>query len=129
MIVDASAVLAIVLGEDEGPDFLGRIIAYPRPKMSVINWMEVAIRVERQGVPDSIVAFDSLVEELGLALIPADQEQGLIARRAYRLYGKGSGHAAQLNLGDCFAYALAIRMGEPLLFKGADFAHTDVMRV
>lgn len=126
MIVDASAVLAIVLREAEGPEFLDRIIADPRPKISVINWMEVAIRVERQGVPDSAAAFDSLVEELGLALIPVDAEQGLIARRAYQLYGKGSGHPAQLNLGDCFAYALAVSSGEPLLFKGQDFAHTDV---
>ncbi|WP_439632892.1 type II toxin-antitoxin system VapC family toxin [Glycocaulis sp.] len=128
MIVDASAILAIVLREPEGPQFLDQIIAEPRPKMSVINWMEVAIRVERQGVPDSVVAFDSLVEELGLELIPANAEQGLIARQAYRLYGKGSGHPAQLNLGDCFAYALAASTGEPLLFKGGDFAHTDVMR-
>lgn len=128
MIVDASAILAIVLREPEGPDFLERIIADPHPKISVINWMEVAIRVERQGVPDSVAAFDSLMEELGLKLIPADAEQGLIARRAYRLYGKGSGHPAQLNLGDCFAYALAVSTGEPLIFKGKDFAHTDVMR-
>jgi ribonuclease VapC len=128
MIVDASAVLAIVLREAEGPDFLDQIIADPSPKMSVINWMEVAIRVERHGVPDSVAAFDSLVEELGLALIPIDAEHGAIARRAYRLYGKGSGHPAQLNLGDCFAYALATSTGEPLLFKGGDFAHTDVMR-
>lgn len=127
MIVDASAVLAIFLREAEGPEFLDRIIADPRPKISVINWMEVAIRVERQGVPDSVAAFDSLVEELGLALIPVDAGQGLIARRAYQLYGKGSGHPAQLNLGDCFAYALAISSGEALLFKGEDFGHTDVM--
>jgi ribonuclease VapC len=128
MIVDASAILAIFLREAEGPQFLDQIIADPRPKISVINWMEVAIRVERQGAPDAIAAFESLVEELGLVLVPADAEQGVIARRAYRLYGKGSSHPAQLNLGDCFAYALAISMGEPLLFKGADFAHTDVMR-
>ncbi len=128
MIVDASAILAIVLREAEGPLFLDRIVADPRPKISVINWMEIAIRVERQGVPDSVAAFDSLVEELGLALIPIDAEQGAIARRAYRQYGKGSGHPAQLNLGDCFAYALAVSTGEPLLFKGEDFAHTDVMR-
>lgn len=127
MIVDASAVLAILLREAEGPSFLDRIIADPAPKMSVINWMEVAIRVERQGVPDSVMAFDSLIEALGLALIPADAQQGLAARRAYRLYGKGSGHPARLNLGDCFAYALAVSSGEPLLFKGEDFARTDVM--
>jgi ribonuclease VapC len=126
MIVDASAVLAVLLREPEGPAFLARIMDDPEPKMSVINWMEVAIRVERQGVPESVTAFDSLIEELGVVLIPVDAQQALTARRAYRLYGKGSGHPAQLNLGDCFAYAAAVSSGEPLLFKGEDFARTDV---
>ena len=73
--------------------------------------------------------FDTVLADLQISTVPFTAEQALIARAAYRDYGKGSGHPAQLNLGDCFAYALAKDSGEPLLYKGDDFGHTDVRSV
>jgi len=70
--------------------------------------------------------FDALCERIGMVVIPFDEQQARIAREAYRDFGKGSGHPARLNFGDCLAYALAKAMDEPLLYKGSDFSHTDV---
>ena len=70
--------------------------------------------------------FDALCERIGMVVVPFDERQARIARDAYREFGKGSGHKARLNFGDCFAYALSRVTGEPLLYKGKDFQHTDV---
>jgi ribonuclease VapC len=126
MIVDASAILAILLKEAEGPAFLRKIAAHAAPRMSVVNWLEAAIRVDRKHSLIASGGFDDLIEAAGIEMVPADEEQARIARRAFLDYGKGSGHPARLNLGDAFAYALARQTGEPLLFKGDDFGHTDI---
>lgn len=95
--------------------------------MSVVNYLEVAIKIDRQ--PDPVVTrrFNELVDALGVELVAVTLEHASITREAYRDFGEESGHPAQLNFGDCFAYALAISAGEPLLFKGDDFTHTDVV--
>ncbi len=112
MILDTSALVAILRDEPEAAAFARAIAAAPVRRLSVVNWLEAAIVID--------------VREAGLLLEPVDAEQARIAREAYRDFGRGSGHPARLNFGDCFAYALAKARSEPLLFKGEDFGHTDV---
>ncbi len=124
MIVDSSALIAVVQGEPEGPSF-AELMLSERCRMSVANWLESAMVVDGR----SRTHQDEFVEILQLAdveLVDVTREQAMIARAAHRRFGRGSGSAARLNYGDCFAYALAISSGEPLLFKGDDFGHTDV---
>ncbi|MBF6238642.1 type II toxin-antitoxin system VapC family toxin [Nocardia otitidiscaviarum] len=126
MIIDASALLAIVLDEPECADFTHAILVAAEPMMSVVNHLEVVIKADRH--PDPVFArrTDQLVRRLRIELQPVSVEQAAIARSAYRDFGKGSGHPAQLNFGDCFAYALAVATDKPLLYKGNDFVHTDI---
>ena len=127
MIVDASALLAILLDEPEAESFLDAIRSARAPRMSTANWLEVAIRVDRVNRSDVSLAFDMLFKALGIALVAVDVEQAYAARAAFARFGKGR-HRAGLNFGDCFAYALAITHDQPLLYKGDDFPHTDVRR-
>ncbi|HJU27986.1 MAG TPA: type II toxin-antitoxin system VapC family toxin [Candidatus Binataceae bacterium] len=127
MIVDASAVLAI-LKQERGAAALSQAIEESSDcRMSVVNFVEAAIVLDRD--PDPVVGkrLDLFRERAVISLIPVDEAQARIAREAYRDFGKGSGHPAQLNFGDCFAYALARQTGEPLLFKGNDFSRTDLV--
>lgn len=94
--------------------------------MSVANFLEVAVVVDAARDPVASRRLDDLVAAAGVTLEPVTEAQVHVARAAYRDYGKGSGHRAQLNFGDCFAYALARSTGEPLLFKGDDFSATDL---
>jgi ribonuclease VapC len=94
--------------------------------MSAATFLEAAIVVDGSRDPILSREFDEFVAASGIAIEPVTERQARIAREAYRDFGKGSGHAAQLNFGDCFAYALAKDRMEPLLFKGGDFRHTDV---
>lgn len=94
--------------------------------MSAANFLEAAIVVDAKRRPVASRRLDDLLEELDVVIEPVTEEQARIARAAYRDYGRGSGHPARLNFGDCFAYALARATGEPLLFKGDDFIHTDI---
>ncbi|PXX68792.1 ribonuclease VapC [Nocardia tenerifensis] len=126
MIVDASALLAILQQEPERGSFIDALDAAKSRSMSVINHFEVAIRVDRSADPVIARRFEELMEEGDIELAPVSLEQAAIARAAYRDFGKGSGHKAQLNLGDCFAYALATVTKKPLLYKGNDFVHTDI---
>lgn len=126
MIVDASAVLAILLDEPEGPDFKFHLARTPGGHvMSPFNYLEAAIRVDRLPTKGKATELDPLIAALDIKIVPATAEQAKLAREAYRRYGKGN-HEARLNLGDCFAYALAKARDEKLLFKGDDFRHTDV---
>ena len=90
------------------------------------NFLEVAIFIDLSRSPNASRRFDDCLRAAAIAIEPETEEQARIGRDAYREFGKGSGHPAQLNFGDCFAYALARVTGEPLLFKGGDFGHTDV---
>lgn len=126
MIVDASAVLAVLYREPECADFIAALESADKPMMSIINHMEVAIKVDRDPDPVQSRTFDRFVREVGIELTPITEEHLTVARAAYRDFGKGSGHRARLNLGDCFAYALAAVTDRPLLYKGNDFVHTDI---
>jgi ribonuclease VapC len=128
VIVDSSAIIAILRGEPEADDFL-RAISSGGCRMSVGSYLEAAIVVDSAGDPTLSRYFDDLIEQSALQLEVVTSEQAYLARQAYRDYGRGSGHRAGLNFGDCFAYALARATHEPLLFKGDDFIHTDVRPV
>ena len=127
MIVDSSALLAIVKNEPERADFLAAL-SHGQVSMSVVNHVETAVVTDRQADPVLGRRFDALVDALRIDVAPVTVEQGVLARAAYRDFGRGSGHPARLNFGDCFAYALAIATDRPLLFKGDDFGHTEVRR-
>jgi ribonuclease VapC len=127
MIVDTSALVALLRGEDDAPRFARALAARGEPKrISAASFLETAIVID--GSRDAIASrrFDEVVAKSKLSIEPVTAEQAAIARAAYRDFGKGSGHPAQLNFGDCFAYALAKATDEPLLFKGEDFGFTDI---
>ncbi len=126
MIVDTSALIAVLVGERERAAFVDAILADEAPKISVANLLECSIVVDRLRDPALSRRLDDLVVALDLRVVPVSSNHAAIGRAAYRDYGKGSGHPAGLNFGDCFAYALAREAGEPLLFKGDDFVHTDL---
>jgi ribonuclease VapC len=123
VIVDASALLAILLGESDAVRMGEALQAEPVRRISVINLMEVAMRIE--AMPAQKLRLERLLAKVKLQIEPVTVEQFELAREAFRRFGKGR-HPAGLNLGDCFAYTLAKSFGEPLLFKGEDFAKTDV---
>ena len=125
MIVDSSALLAVILDEDDEPRYSAALIDAPVLRMSAANWVETAIVVDSYKSPSTAVRFEDLFDVLQLRVEAVTTEDAFRARAAYSDYGKGH-HAARLNYGDCFAYALAKRCGEPLLFKGGDFAQTDI---
>jgi ribonuclease VapC len=124
MIVDASALLAILLREPERPRFRELIALAAEPVISPMNFVEAAIRADALGEEERL-GLDRLLQISGIAIVQVTGEQAQLARDAYRKFGKGN-HPARLNLGDCFAYALAKARNEPLLFKGDDFRLTDV---
>ncbi|MBK1623152.1 type II toxin-antitoxin system VapC family toxin [Afifella marina] len=125
MIVDASALLAILFGEPEAEDFSSAIGSASARAISAVNYVEAGIRVDRTGSTRHANALDEIIDAFRLDIASVTSEQGILARQAYRFFGKGH-HPAGLNLGDCFAYALAKTRAEPLLFKGNDFIHTDI---
>jgi ribonuclease VapC len=127
MIVDTSAVIAILKEEQDAPRFLRAVAISTQPKrMSAANYLEAGIVVDANRNPLLSRRLDDLIVQTEIEVEAVTPQQADIARAAYRDFGKGSGHPARLNFGDCFAYALAKSMREPLLFKGDDFSHTDV---
>jgi ribonuclease VapC len=127
MVIDTSALIALLLGEPETEKFVVGIAAASRRLVSAPSYVETAIVIGARSGPQGRDALDRLVACLGIEVVPFAWDQAALAVTAYRLYGKGSGHPAQLNFGDCFSYALAKLQGEPLLFKGNDFLHTDLV--
>ena len=134
MIVDTSALIAILRFEAEAPEF-AKIIAsaaesaaesLAQPRISAVSYVEAGAVIDGSKDPIASRRFDELIEEAQIAIEPVTEAQARIARQAYRDFGKTSGHPAKLNFGDCFSYALAKSKGEPLLFKGQDFSRTDV---
>jgi ribonuclease VapC len=95
-------------------------------RVSAVNFVESAAVIDASRDPIATRRFDEFIQEASISIEPVTEIQARIARDAYRDFGKGSGHPAKLNFGDCFAYALAKTSGEPLLFKGNDFVHTDI---
>jgi ribonuclease VapC len=126
VIVDTSALVAIIDLEPDGPDFEQALQTSPVNRMSAGTYLETAIVLDRARDPLVSRRLAELIAVAAIVIEPVTESQARIARDAYRDFGKGSGHAAGLNFGDCFAYALAREMDEPLLFKGDDFGHTDI---
>jgi len=126
MILDTSAVLAILKDEPESSPFAEVIERIRVRRISAVTLFETSIVADRNENPALSQAVDEFMTLIQPIIEPVTEAQAWIARRAYREYGKGSGHPAQLNFGDCFSYALAKDRDEPLLFKGNDFIHTDV---
>ena len=125
MVIDSSALVSILFGEPEAPSFL-RALASSEPKlMSAVGHLESAIVVESRKGAIGAKAFASLVARAGIEVVAFDASQAEVALDAWRRYGRGR-HLAALNLGDCAAYALASVANQALLFKGQDFAKTDV---
>lgn len=125
MIVDTSAVMTILFGESDADRYDKAIAEAPRCRMSVVNFLEAAIVVESRSGAAAGHELDAFLEEAAIELAPVTPDHARAARRAWRRFGKGN-HAAGLNVGDCFAYALAEATGEPLLYKSRDFALTDI---
>jgi ribonuclease VapC len=127
VIIDTSALIAILRVEPDAEDHAAAIEAAAARRMSAANFLEAAVVMDSARDPVVSRRFDELVAVAELQIEQVTESQARIARDAYRDFGEGSGHAAGLNFGDCFAYALAKEKGEPLLFKGSDFIHTDIV--
>ncbi len=125
MIIDTSALLAVLLDEPDAKRFLRAIAEAPSCRMSVANFLETAMVVESRAGTVGGHELDLFLEKALIKLEPVTAVQAQAARRAWQRYGRGN-HPAGLNFGDCFAYALAEVTGDPLLFKGGDFTLTDV---
>ena len=128
MVLDTSAFLALLFNEPEADDVEIAIDADPVRLVSAASWLEAAIVVETRLGAAGSRELDLLMHQTGIDRVPVSSEQIDVARDGWRRFGRGR-HEAALNFGDCFAYALSVTSGEPLLFKGTDFAKTDVQRV
>lgn len=126
MIVDTSALIAILRAEEDAPQFAAVLSSSDRTAISAGTLLECSVVIQRIGEPSLEIELEMLMKRTQIGVVAFDEAQANIARQAYRDYGKGSGHPARLNFGDCFAYALAKSRAEPLLFKGGDFRRTDV---
>lgn len=127
MIVDTSAIIAILRDEPEARSFLEAMAAATSLRMSAGSWLELTVVTTRGGDAQIGEAADALLARFDVQIDAVTREIAAIANEGYRHYGRGTRHAADLNFGDCFAYALAKATGEPLLFKGNDFARTDIV--
>lgn len=126
MIVDSSAIVALIADEPEAPAIRRCLRSAAPSAMSAASYLETSIVLDGRRDPATSRRLDPLLEALGIEVVAVTPHQARIARSAYRDFGRGSGHPAHLNFGDCFSYALAIDVDQPLLFKGGDFVHTDV---
>lgn len=128
LIVDSSAIIAILEQAPEHGLFWSLLYEAPEKFISAVSYVEISSVLERRRGEAGKNAIDKLINTHHLQIHPVTVTQSIIARNAYRLYGRGSGHKANLNIGDVFSYALSKEMDAPLLFKGDDFIHTDVKR-
>jgi ribonuclease VapC len=126
MVIDTSALVSILRQESGAEDLLRRLTASGSRRISAASLLETAIVLEGKSGQRGAEQLDLFLARAQIEVEPVTAEQIGIARKAWRRYGKGSGHAAALNFGDCFSYGLAQSLGEELLYKGADFSHTDV---
>jgi ribonuclease VapC len=127
VIVDSSALVAIVRAEPDASRYAAALVSSVHTAMSAVNYVEAAVVVDSARDPVASRRFDELLRAAEIDVVAVTAEHATLARQAYRDFGRGSGSPARLNLGDCFAYALAAQRREPLLFKGEDFVHTDLV--
>ena len=126
MIVDTSALIAILKEEPESERFMTAMANGDALEMSAATYLESGIVADGNRNQLLSERLDAVIETFAIVIAPVTEAQARRARAAYRRFGKGSGHPAGLNFGDCFSYALAMEQGQPLLFKGEDFGQTDV---
>jgi ribonuclease VapC len=126
MIVDTSALVAILRDEEDAGPLARAVVDASVLRISAASMLEAAIVIDGGRNPIASRRFDDFVSESGLIVEPVTEAHFRVAREAYRDFGKGSGHPARLNFGNCFSYALARITGEALLFKGDDFQHTGI---
>ena len=126
VVVDSSVIVAILRDEPDASQLITRARSFRRAVISAATWLEAAMVCEGKEERGGGADFDRIVSTLKLEILPFSGSQAAIAREAFKRYGKGRGSGASLGLGDCFAYALAKDLGAPLLFKGSDFARTDI---
>src|SRR5262249_55928785 len=127
MIIDTSALIAILRDEPDARGFAVAIEAAAVRRISAATYVELGAVIDEARDAVASRRVDELISVGGIVIEPVTEDQARRARDAYRDFGKGSGHPAGLNFGDCFSYALATELGEPLLFKGTDFSRTDVI--
>jgi ribonuclease VapC len=126
MVVDTSAVVASLTAEPDADSYRAVLKGADECVMSALNVFECRVVLGARYGEAMLPSFELLIAKLPIRVVPFDADQAALAHRAYRRFGKGSGHRARLNLGDCAAYALARSLGRPLLFKGSDFSETDI---
>ena len=126
MIVDTSAIIAILTEEDDAAVYAQAIAGADVRRLSAASYLECGIVLDSQRDPIISRGLDELIQEAEFVVEPVTERQARLARQAYADFGKGSGHPAGLNFGDCLSYALALDLREPLLWKGNDFRHTGV---
>ena len=127
MIVDTSAIVAIWLGEPAASELSQLLLGEPHVSMSAATYVELCCVLDNRQAPQDNRRLDALLDAYGVQIVPFTPEQARLARAAYSDFGRGSGHPARLNFGDCLSYALAADTGDTLLFVGDDFTHTDVL--
>jgi ribonuclease VapC len=126
VIVDSSAIIAILKEDDDAAAYAQAIAGADARRLSAASYLECANVVDSQRDPIISRGLDELIQEAEFVIEPVTERQARLARQAYADFGKGSGHPAALNFGDCLSYALALDLREPLLWKGNDFGHTGI---
>lgn len=126
MVVDTSALMAIVLGKSDAERYAAVLSSAPRLLVAAPTWLEAAIVAQARLGPEGLALLTELLDGLQMTIVAFDEDLARLAHDGWLRFGRGR-HRAGLNLGDCFAYGLAKQCGEPLLFKGGDFARTDVV--
>jgi ribonuclease VapC len=129
IVIDASVLVAIFKSETDSAQLIERITSYKKRALSAATWLEAAIVCESASAQAGNDAdFEELIQNLNVDVVSFTPEQARLAFEAFKRFGNGQGSKASLNFGDCFTYALAKELQAPLLFKGNDFAHTDLQR-
>ncbi len=126
MVIDTSALVAVLLGEPEADRFVRTIAAAPSRCVGAPSYLEAAIVMVARSGPEARQKLDLPIADLAIEIVPFSYDQAVLAAAAFQQFGKGTGHAAGLNFGDCFTYALTKFRGDAVLFKGNDFSHTDL---
>lgn len=126
MVVDTSVLVAILRAEDDAEKMLLALGTAQKPLMSASTYVEAGLVMSNDESPRGFERLNLLIEKVAIEIVSIGRTEAIVAIEAHQRFGRGSGHRAKLNFGDCFAYALAKSRNMPLLFKGDDFVHTDI---